>query len=169
VGEVLMRSNHIRLVVDKSKKPKINKDCIKGVGFKADKIDFNNFTSGEYYLVPYSVDGFELEGRVFYIYYISFDEKTGVFFTKPPTKVIFTVGVNSVGMDMVLLNGVDGSLVFFGSCWSNTRLFKVYSRFDGEKAVEDYNKDVDTMLSVRDNYLTKIKERELKEILKLKV
>ena len=166
---IFMKDNAERLVLDKSKRPLVGKHRGKSEKAKAQKIDFYNFVSGESYLVPYTVDGFNLLGTRYVIYQFLFNEKTGAFFADTPTEVVFIKEKNTMDRELVALVGVDGSRVFNGSCWSTTKVTKIYKIEDRDKAFMEYNNEVKTMLTVREEYINKMKNKELANIRKLLV
>lgn len=159
----------VRLVLHKPKSVKINSKYGEVEDIKYEEIDFNSFINGEIYEVPYAVFGYELLGKRFFVYSFSFDEKTGVFFSMSPKEVVFKKSENILGKEVVTLESVEGFRVFSGACWSTTGVLKVYGEDRGLQAVEDYNKQVKVMLSVREEYINKLRDKELKRIEKLLV
>lgn len=128
----------------------------------ASKFDYDNFKNGDLCLIQQHIRDEAMVGKKIVIFYIDFDLKTGdVVYIEP--KVMEYRWVTLFAEDYINLVSVeDGSMQSY-NYWDYIKAF-VWKYEDKDEAVLQYNSKISEMLRLREEFMIKKVNKELKDL-----
>ena len=131
----------------------------------ASNFDYNNFKNGNLYLIPQHIRDEDMVGKKIVIFYVDFDLKTGdVVYIEP--KVMEYRLVTLCSEEYINLVSVENGRMQSYNYWDYIKAF-VWKYEDKDEAVLQYNSKISEMLSLREDFMVKKMDKELKDLRKL--
>ena len=131
----------------------------------ASKFDYDNFKNGDLCLIRQHISNEDMVGKKIVIFYVDFDLKTGdVVYIEP--KVMEYRWITLPTGDYINLVSVENGRMQSYNYWENITAF-VWKYEDRDEAVLQYNSKISEMLRLREEFMLRKVNKELKDLRKL--
>ena len=128
----------------------------------ASKFDYDNFKNGDLCLIQQHISDEAMVGKKIVIFYVDFDLKTGdVVYIEP--KVMEYHWVTLYSGDYINLVSVENDMMQSYNYWDYIKAF-VWKYEDKDEAVLQYNSKISEMLRLREDFMVKKVNKELKDL-----
>ena len=128
----------------------------------ASKFDYDNFKNGDLCLIQQHISDEAMVGKKIVIFYVDFDLKTGdVVYIEP--KVMEYRWVTLYSGDYINLVSVENDMMQSYNYWDYIKAF-VWKYEDKDEAVLQYNSKISEMLRLREDFMVKKVNKELKDL-----
>lgn len=131
----------------------------------ASNFDYDNFKNGDLCLIQQHIRNEGMVGKKIMIFYIDFDLKTGdVVYIEP--KVMEYRWITLYTGDYINLVSVENGRMQSCNYWEDVKAF-VWRYEDRDEAVLQYNSKISEMLRLREEFMVRKVNKELKDLKKL--